>query len=1169
MRAQKRRLLLATITTGLTVAGLATAPMATAAPGGGNDRIRTTAHLSEQDVIVLLRNQHSGLRPRLGAGHHSARAQAIAADQASVLTAAQRLGVTHVQRYDVINAFAATIRSDRAAQLSRIPGVAAVVPDLTIRGTALIRDTGASATPAPSPNAIPASQYCSTDSASPRLEPEALQTMHVAFDNPDTPSASHLADGSGVTVGWIADGIDINNPDFIRADGQHVFVDYKDFSGDGLNAPTGAAEAFGDASSIAAQGRRTYNVNSYAAAANKPGNCFIRVRGVAPGASLVGLKVFGNSNTAPTSHFISAIQYAVDVAGVNVLNESFGADPYPDTMNDPVSLTNNAAIAAGVTVVASTGDAGTNGTIGSPSTSSQVIGVGATTTFRSDVQLNADGLSNPALHVNGWVDDNISSLSSGGYAQNGKVPDVVAPGNDGWALCTPDPSMYEACTNFDGTAGAPIQEFGGTSESSPLTAGTAALVIQAYREAHHGASPSPATVKAIITGTAQDLGHPAFEQGAGEVDALAAVRAAMSIPSPGSHRVPRTATGAQLVTRTSTRGVDQLDLAGQPNGTVSRTFRVQNASRGTQQVSLSTRSLTRVLATKTGNVTLDPNVTFPNIQGAPRAFKILKVHVPAGADRLDASIAWNGGSNGFIVFLALVDPFGNFTAYSAPQGDGNFAHVDARYPAPGRWKAMVWANPAFTGNINFEFQSSKYAPFGTVRPSSLTLAPGQSASVTASFPTGSNAGDVSAAVVMKTIRGEDATVPVSIRTLIPNAPNSRFTGVITGGNGRQFDALSKSYYLKVPRGKRAVSVTAKLNRPQYPNELFFGLLVAPNGMTYSARSNVVVTSAGLDVGRTVVNYVRDPKAGRWRYLLFAVTPTGGEVVNQPFIGTVRYPAPGVHAGKPLPTRRTVLSRGKTYRFGVVLQNNSAMQRVYFADPRRNRLVTYRLASQAPGNNLQHLSLPNPEVTPNWLVPNGTPTLNFRANASLPVGLDTFWTYGDPETFSPPSGSAASVTVSASPSVPNGPWFADIGEQGPFAGPAPSGHVAANLLARTRAFDPDADSSTGDFWLTSLVQAPANMASGSPALGTASRYLAALRHQARITPVGTVRAGAVPRCGNGPVVLPPHASCSITFTITPSAARGRVVHGHLSVQSLDVFGETTDDLVSLPYAYRIK
>src|SRR2546426_162460 len=82
----------------------------------------------------------------------------------------------------------------------------------------------------------------------PLLEPEALQTTHTAFTDPSTPQARSLATGRGVRVAWIADGIDVDNPDFIRPDGSHVIVDYQDFSGEGLAAPTGANESFGDAS---------------------------------------------------------------------------------------------------------------------------------------------------------------------------------------------------------------------------------------------------------------------------------------------------------------------------------------------------------------------------------------------------------------------------------------------------------------------------------------------------------------------------------------------------------------------------------------------------------------------------------------------------------------------------------------------------------------------------------------------------------------------------------------------------------------------------------------------------------------------------------------------------------------------------------------------------------
>ena len=137
------------------------------------------------------------------------------------------------------------------------------------------------------------STECPSDPAKPLLEPEALQLTHDAYDDSSTPSAQQIATGKGVTVAFLADGLDINNPDFIRADGSHVIVDYQDFSGEGPNAPTPGGEAFGDASSIAAQGREVYDLSAFVNPSHPlPPGCNIRVLGMAPGASLVGLKVF-------------------------------------------------------------------------------------------------------------------------------------------------------------------------------------------------------------------------------------------------------------------------------------------------------------------------------------------------------------------------------------------------------------------------------------------------------------------------------------------------------------------------------------------------------------------------------------------------------------------------------------------------------------------------------------------------------------------------------------------------------------------------------------------------------------------------------------------------------------------------------------------------------------
>ena len=199
-----------------------------------------------------------------------------------------------------------------------------------------------------------------------------------------------------------------------------------------------------------------------------------------------------------------------------------------------------------------------DGTPSSPATDPLVLDSGGNTNFQSYAQTTSYGFQ----FSNGtWLNDNISSIAGGGFGQNASSPDFVTPAEANWALCTPNPAIYAKCTDFKGAPRA-LEQFGGVSQSTPFTAGIAALMIQAYRNTHGGQTPSPALVKQILQSTANDLGIPDEEQGAGELDALKAVQEAMSVDggTPTGHGLlfgPEAHAPSQPGRRTTRRVRDQ------------------------------------------------------------------------------------------------------------------------------------------------------------------------------------------------------------------------------------------------------------------------------------------------------------------------------------------------------------------------------------------------------------------------------------------------------------------------------------------------------------------------------------------------------------------------------------------------------------------------------------
>jgi hypothetical protein len=1116
-------------------------------------------------MIVLLSNQNTGL-----AVGSAASQAATAAQQAPIIAQLRAAGATGISSTSLVNAVTATMSPSEAAALAANPAVAEVDPDATISGPPTTSTQSSPLTSAPALSQVTPAITPSTATAppcgtstSPELDPEALGNINA------TQAQALGIDGAGVKVAFLADGLDPTNPDFQRnpayasagsSAGTPVIASYQDFSGDGTAAPTAGGEAFGDASSIAAQGNEVYDLSKFVSTAHPlPAGCDIKIVGVAPGASLLALKIFAQNNSTTTSGIVQAIQYAV-ASGAKVINESFGGNPFPDTSLDVTKEANDAAVAAGVTVVVSSGDSGVTSTLGSPATDPAVIDAGATTTLRAYTQEAYGGINDP--NANGrYVDNNIGSISSGGFSDAGSTLDLVAPGDDGWALCTPNTAMYSECTDFNGNP-AQIQPFGGTSQAAPFTSGAAADVIQAYANTHGGAYPTPALVKQILTSTATDIDAPAVEQGAGLLNVLGAVKAAES--APGTTVTP---SGGVLASPS------QVDVAQQPGATSTQTITLTNSSASPVKVNLSTRALTKSVSDQTGSFCLQPGAptascpantgTFPIWTGVNDVYEEQSFTLPAGTSRLRFAAAFPAPppspALSELARFALLEPDGTYAGYSRPQGQGNYGELEVANPPGGKWTAVFFTEQdgaapgalGTTGPVQWDASTLDYAPGSLIVPSSLNLAAGKSANATLLVTSPLAAGDTDQSVVVSA-PGNQSTLPVVVRTLVPTGllgSGGTFSGVMTGGNGRDAgDAAANTYFFNVPAGQK--DLDASLTLANDPNDVLIGYLVDPNGQTVGYSTNQTVDGSGNPTTTRFLNmYHVAPTPGRWSLLLQWENPVSGAELAEPFTGSIHFNQVNVTGNLPnglfgLPTLLPAqLTAGRTYDYTVTVHNTSSAPQAFFADPRLPSTETLPLADVGGDNGTLDLPLPAGAFVPVYVVPTHTSQLQAGLTGSLPVTFDLSYFPGDPD-ISPAvdsavssgsqSGDSASLTLTE-PEVSPGLWALIPDEIGPYpTSGAPPGTASASASAVTQAFDPTVDSSTGDFW--------------------------------------SAFNGVTPDFA--PVYVAPGATGTITVALTPSAAPGTHVTGTLYVDDYVLASlyngadNNGDELAALPYSYTV-
>jgi len=229
--------------------------------------------------------------------------------------------------------------------------------------------------------------------------------------------------------------------------------------------------------------------------------------GEAPGANLVSIKVAGTNGLTDLGTIIQGLQWAVDHQGlyqIKVLNLSLGFQPDESTLINPLDLAVSAVWNAGITVVASAGNAGPfNGTILSPGDDPLVITVGAlddmgaaTDSTTGDEMTNFSGVG--PTSPDGWVKPDL--VTSGR-----SVVSLAAPGS---TLVSEYPSAQIGTANFTGS---------GTSFSTAITSGAVALVLA------DNPGLTPDQVKARLLGNTNPgpIGNP-FVDGHGALNVYAA-----------------------------------------------------------------------------------------------------------------------------------------------------------------------------------------------------------------------------------------------------------------------------------------------------------------------------------------------------------------------------------------------------------------------------------------------------------------------------------------------------------------------------------------------------------------------------------------------------------------------------------------------------------------------
>jgi uncharacterized repeat protein (TIGR01451 family) len=400
--------------------------------------------------------------------------------------ALRRAGARVLREYRAIDAFAVASRPGALNRVARVPGVARLVPIEVLEVAA---------------------------------ENEVDQSRATTADVGAAALWSHGITGKGVRIAILDTGADVTHPDLDDLDFRRwssplnppKVVDSRNFVGGGCVPLAGATDGHGHGTHVAGIAAGTGEGTPLASDDG-------RYAGIAPDAELAVGKVLTDAGAGLNSDLLAAMEWAAMpqgssacAIGAQVVNLSLGSESRPGRLNtgsdvDLVSqMLNRLAVRYGTVFVAAAGNSGpfVGSVLEAPGAAAQALSVAASAKdydVNHDDTLSGDtcaGYQHPPSPQGdcsagaGTQPPSLAAFSSRGPAGDVWLrPDLSAPG---YNIVAPQAATGLALAQNDlnrGTRADPLYATAsGTSMAAPATAGSAALLLQAYRD-RHGTAPS-------------------------------------------------------------------------------------------------------------------------------------------------------------------------------------------------------------------------------------------------------------------------------------------------------------------------------------------------------------------------------------------------------------------------------------------------------------------------------------------------------------------------------------------------------------------------------------------------------------------------------------------------------------------------------------------------------